>query len=177
MNRLALVALLGVIACGPGNRDGDMRGSADGGADDGDAAVGPDAMEACFDQTTTVDVEAQIQIEESCAIWNSLDELAGTATITRSGSTLTIDFENGVVFTGTVDASGAVSLTYAHDHTFTDNCGWRATETLVGQLDLASCDLTLDYDYVETVVIDNGGCASPCGAQADVTLDLTPIIL
>lgn len=171
-----LLAVLAVaaLACGPDDRD---PASVDA-AVDATVDAPPPAIDAppaqCFDEPLDVNVELQIQIEESCAIWNSLAELAGHATVTRAGTTLTIDFGNGVVFTGTV-TGGAVSLAYVHDHPFTDGCGWRATETLMGQLDPTSCNLTLGYDYVESVVINNGGCATPCSARADVDLQLTPI--
>jgi hypothetical protein len=175
MTRCAL-ALLAVacVACGPDDRD---PASSDAAVD---AAVDspPPAIDApparCYDEALVVNVELQIQIEQSCAIWNSLAALAGHATVTRAGMMLTIDFGDGVVFTGTV-VNGMVNLVYAHDHPFSDGCGWRATETLAGHLDPTSCNLTRRYDYVESVVIDNGGCATSCSARADVDLQLTPI--
>jgi hypothetical protein len=130
----------------------------------------------CYDTTTEVEVALQIQIQQSCAIWNSLAELSGRATVTRTSTMLTIDFGNGVMFSGTL-VNGTVNLVYTHQHTFTDGCGWQATETLAGQLDPASCNFTLSYDYVESVAINNGGCATPCSAQADVQLELKPVIL
>lgn len=160
-------ALLTFASCGPSTRDPGMPDA---------APHGPDAPPVCYDADTNVKVELAIQIEESCAIWNSLAELAGTATVSRAGNTLTIDFGNGVVFSGPV-IMGAVNLVYTHPHTFTDGCGWQATETFAGQLDPTSCNFSLRYDYVESVVMNNGGCATPCSAQADVTLELTPIIL
>ncbi|HVV88045.1 MAG TPA: hypothetical protein VHE35_33620 [Kofleriaceae bacterium] len=76
---------------------------------------------------------------------------------------LTIDFGDGVVFTGTV-VDGAVHLVYAHQHPFTDGCQWMATETLAGALDPTTCDFTLGYDYVESVVVSNDLCATPCSS-------------
>jgi hypothetical protein len=173
-----VISLVALAACGPGEREGGGQGMPDAAMD---AIIGvrldSTAPAECYASTTTVEVEAEIQIVQSCAVWNSLSELAGTATVTRTANNLSIDFGNGVLFTGTLGTSGAVYLTYVHDHPFTDGCGWRATETMIGQLDQTSCAFELDYDYVEAVVINNGGCASPCGAQANVTLDLTPIIL
>jgi hypothetical protein len=164
--------ILALAACGPNGRD---PGKPDAG---GDAKSGiPDGQQAqCYDGTTEVDVTLQIQIEESCAIWNSLAELGGRATVTRTATSLTIDFGNGVVFSGTLVA-GIVNLVYEHQHTFTDGCGWKATETMKGQLDPTSCNFSLGYDYVESVVVNNGGCATPCSAQANVTLELKPVIL
>lgn len=161
-----------LAACGPGEREGslpDAAADAKGIAPDGQAAQ-------CYSSGTDVEVALEAQIVQSCAIWNSLSELSGMARVSRTGNSITIDFGNGVVFTGTL-TMGAVSLVYVHPHNFTDGCGWQAEETLVGQLDPATCNFALTYDYVESVVVNNGGCASPCSAQADVTLDLTPIIL
>jgi hypothetical protein len=170
MHRRALL-FCALAACGPGDRDGS--------GDHPDAAINgrPDgAPMVCYEGATEVDVALTIQIEETCAIWNSLAELGGRATVTRTGTTLTIDFGNNVVFTGTL-ASNAVNLRYEHMHPFTDGCGWKATETLVGTLDPNSCNFALSYDYVESVVMNNGGCASPCSAMANVQLELKPVIL
>ena len=100
--------------------------------------------------------------------------LSGQATVSRSGTTLTIDFGDGVVFTGPL-TNGMVRLVYEHQHPFEDGCGWKATEVLTGQLDPTTCNFVLRYDYVEQVVTSDGSCATPCSAQADVDLQLTPI--
>jgi hypothetical protein len=174
MIRFALVTIALLAACGPSGRD---PGTPDAAAVVDAPAPRPDTQAAqCYEQTTEVEVALQIQIQQSCAIWNSLAELSGRATVTKSGTTLTIDFGNNVVFSGTL-INGTVNLVYAHQHTFTDGCGWKATETLAGQLDATSCNFTLSYDYVESVVINNGGCATPCSAQANVQLELKPVIL
>jgi hypothetical protein len=164
----ALLALLALASCGPGGRDP--------GTPDGSMQTSDTAPRVCYDVVTQVDVVLDIQIEESCAIWNSLSLLSGMATVSRTATAITIDFGDGVVFSGPL-INGAVDLVYKHDHTFTDGCGWRATETMRGTLDPIGCTFALDYDYVEAVVINNGGCASPCAANADVTLELNPIIL
>ena len=181
MRPRAVIATVGFVvrsACGPEAPDVDAAISWDAAAADAaspDAPVVPDAtVPACFEPSVDVEVTLEIQIEEACAIWNSLSLLSGMATVTRGGEILRIDFGDGVAFAGTV-VDGAVSLSYTHLHDFTDGCGWQATETLIGQLDEASCSLTLDYAYVETVVQDNGGCATPCAANADVTLGITVI--
>ena len=96
MLRPALLLLALAAACGPGDRDGSAPD-----ADTGiDATVPhPDGTPAqCYDTVTEVEVALQIQIQQSCAIWNSLAELSGRATVTRTATTLTIDFGNGVVF-------------------------------------------------------------------------------
>jgi hypothetical protein len=128
----------------------------------------------CLTGTTPVEVALDARIEEACAIWNSLDLLSGMATVTRTGDTLTIDFGDGVIFTGTVTGT-SVMLSYVHAHEFTDGCGWQAVETLAGTID-SDCSLSLTYDYVEAVAIDRGLCATPCSAEADVTLDVMPLI-
>ncbi len=135
-----------------------------------DGAVGP----YCLQGITSVNAALDVRTEESCAIWNSLAKMMGTATVTGSGDMLTIDFGNGVIFAGTV-TDGNVSLTYIQHHEFGDGCLWQAAETLAGQL-RDDCALSLTYTYVESVAVDRGHCASPCSATADVSLKLTPII-
>jgi hypothetical protein len=165
-----LVTVCVFAACGPAGRD---QSAFDAAPD----VITPDTAPAvCYAGATDVEVALQIQIQQSCAIWNSLSELAGKATVTRAGDSLTIDFGNGVVFAGTV-TMGNVHLVYTHPHNFTDGCGWQAKETMIGTLDPASCNFMLSYDYVESVVVNNGGCASPCSAMANVQLQLKPIIL
>lgn len=171
MRRL-LVGVALLASCGPTGRTPD------------DAALMPDGVMAtpdtgpqvCYEATTQVEVALAVQIEESCAIWNSLAKLAGTATVSRATNTISIDFGEGVIFAGPLTGN-SVMLVYTHNHPFTDGCGWRATETMRGTLDPVACTFMLDYDYVESVVQNNGGCASPCAANADVTLDLNPVIL
>ena len=172
MKRFALAGLL--AACGPGDREESSTADA---SVDGRTATIDAAPMVCYEGTTDVDVALQVQIEESCAIWNSLAELNGTARVTRAGTMLSIDFGNGVVFAGTVMANGSVNLSYVHQHPFSDGCGWQASETMIGQLVQMGCKLMLDYNYVESVVQSDGSCASPCSAMADVQLELTPIIL
>ena len=117
-----------------------------------------------------------LKIGASMFDWGRVRRLAvRRATVTRNGSSLSIDFGNGVVFSGTLVAN-SVDLRYEHQHPFSDGCQWRASETLEGTLDPASCNFSLRYDYVETP-ISTGPCAAPCSAQADVTLELKPVIL
>lgn len=169
--RLALPIIAVLAACGPNERDPVVS---DAGLD---STPSHDvAPQECYGGTTDVDVALQIQIQQSCAIWNSLAELDGRAKVTRAGTNLSIDFANGVVFSGTV-IGGVVKLVYAHQHPFSDGCGWKATETMDGQLDSSNCNLKLEYDYVESVVTSDGSCASPCSAQANVNLELKPVIL
>jgi hypothetical protein len=174
MIRPALLTMLAAAACGPDGRGGSTPDAST--AIDATVPVPDSTPAVCYAGPTEVEVALQIQIEESCAIWNSLAELSGRATVTRSANTLTIDFGNGVVFSGTL-VNGTVNLVYTHQHPFTDGCGWQAKETLLGTLDPTSCNFSLTYDYVESVVMNNGGCASPCSAQANVMLELKPVIL
>ena len=172
LRRPALLMVLVVTACGPDGRD---PGTVDA-ASDAAVAHADAAPMVCYAGPTEVEVALQIQIQQSCAIWNSLAELSGRATVTRGAGTLTIDFGNGVMFSGTL-AGNSVNLIYKHQHPFSDGCGWQATETLTGQLDPSSCNFSLSYDYAEMVVMNNGGCATPCSAMADVQLELKPVIL
>lgn len=135
-----------------------------------DGGPGMDAGPRLCLPTGTVGVDLRVEIEQGCAIWNSLDGIADTATITREESSLTIDFGSGVVFTGTV-LDGAVNLAYVHGHDFFDDCDWQATETLTGRVLDDDCAMSLSYDYEERV-LSGDGCASPCSAMANVTLDL-----
>jgi hypothetical protein len=170
--RLLAMVLVACAACGPENPGPDPA-RPDAAADANVVVVdGPEAQ--CYDEPVDVDVALQGQVVEACAIWNSLAQLAGRALVSRSGTTLMIDFQNGVVFSGTV-INGAVNLAYAHQHPFEDGCRWMATETLAGTLDPSTCNFSLTYSYVESIVMNNGACATPCSAQADVTLQLTPI--
>jgi hypothetical protein len=171
--RSLLLGIVVLASCGPAGRTpgDDMETPSDG------AMATPDSgPPVCYEATTQVEVALTVQIEESCAIWNSLAKLAGTATVSKATNTITIDFGEGVIFSGPL-VGNSVMLVYTHDHPFTDGCGWRATETMRGTLDPVACTFMLDYDYVESVVQNNGGCASPCAANADVTLDLNPVIL
>ena len=170
---LRLVLGIAVLAsCGPSGRPGDDTEM----PSDGSLATPDSGPRVCYDTTTQVEVALTVQIEQSCAIWNNLAKLSGTATVSKTGTTLTIDFGEGVIFSGPLTGT-SVTLVYTHDHPFSDGCGWRATETMRGTMDPVACTFALDYDYVESVVQNNGGCASPCAANADVTLDLNPIIL
>jgi hypothetical protein len=173
--RRCVFPLVFAAACGPGDRDDGGRTSIDASID-GNRVTSDATMPVCYASATDVEVDLTIQIEESCAVWNSLAELSGRATITRTATSVTIDFGGGVVFSGTLTGN-AVNLRYEHQHPFTDGCGWKATETLVGQLDPATCRFALSYDYTESVVQSDGSCASPCSAMADVQLELTPVIL
>lgn len=135
----------------------------------------PDAgPHVCFEHGVVADVAIDAVVVSSCAAWPSLDAMAGQATITRDGSNLEIDFEEGVVFAGTIE-DDQVSLTYVHQHPWSDNCTWQATETLIGTVDSA-CEMTLNYDYVESVAVSDGSCDSPCNGSSVVEFTFTPIV-
>jgi hypothetical protein len=129
----------------------------------------------CFEPSVMGDVMAGTPDIQSCAIWNSLAEMTGNVTLTRSGSMLTMAFMGGIAFTGTVTGSN-VSLTYYALHDFEDGCKWRATETLTGTLDPTTCVMNLGYAYVETVEVSNGACATPCTGTSNFSLQINPVI-
>lgn len=152
---------------------------ADPGAPDADydAMSSADATPAlCFEPSREVDVSLNIIAAPACATWNSLNSLPGPTVITRSGDVIMIDFGDGVVLTGTVSGM-MVTLTYAHQHPFSDNCTWEAVESLSGTLSEGDCVLDLSYTYGESVVASDGNCASPCPASGDVNLSISPIVV
>lgn len=157
-----------VVGCGPGSRDKpDASGDAPLVSD-----VGPSV---CYAPMVMGSVTPGTSTIQSCAIWNSVSKLTGGVTITRNATMLTMAFATGVTFTGTV-VGRDVELTYTHLHDFTDGCKWRATETLTGDLDPATCVMMVSYRYVETVEISNGACATPCGATGTFSLSVAPIL-
>jgi len=111
---------------------------------------------------------------QSCAIWNSVGSMTGDVTLSRTGDNVTMAFATGITFTGTITGTN-VMLTYWHLHDFSDGCKWRATETLTGTIDPQSCVMMLSYNYVETVEVSNGACATPCSGTADFSLQITPL--
>jgi len=171
--RLVLVVLC-AAACSGSSR---TRTHAEDGLDLGssDASQSSSSTE-CYDPAVEEMVVPGTSSVDSCAVWNSLAQMMGDVTIAASGSTLTMTFgSNGVVFTGTVDSSGNVTLVYTHLHDFTDGCEWRATETLTGTLSQASCMLSLSYSYAESVEVSNGACDTPCSGDGTFTFGLAPI--
>ncbi len=162
----AVLALAVVAACSPGSRPSTAMP---------DAPVTPDVAPAvCFEPSVTGTVTHGTPNIQQCAIWNSVANMTGDVTLTRTGDNLTMAFATGVTFQGTVTGT-QVHLVYSHLHDFTDGCQWRATETLDGTLDAQTCVMMLAYNYVETVEVSNGACATPCTGTADFALQITPI--
>jgi hypothetical protein len=161
--RIALV--LALAACGPGSR---------GGTSDAPNVVHDSTPAACFEPSVTGMTSTSGANIQQCAIWNSVAQMTGNVTLARTGDNLSMTFGSGIAFTGTVTGTH-VTLVYWHLHDFTDGCKWRATETLDGTLDPASCVMMLAYSYVETVEVSNGACATPCSGTADFALQITPI--
>ena len=161
------VLLFGLMACAPADR------SSEGGVDANRVARADAAPGGCFSGERVAAVDLEATVVSACAAWPSLDGMPGSATITRSGTTLTIDFGEGVVFAGTVNGS-SVSIAYVHEHPWSDGCGWQATESLSGTID-DGCSLNLRYDYTEGVVDSDGSCDSPCGASSDVVFHIDVI--
>ena len=173
LSAVLLLSLPGLAACGASDGGQDDAGSV---GDVPDAGRTPDAVgvQGCFTSVTDVAVSVQASVVSSCAAWPSLDGLPGTAHISRSGTQLTIDFEGGVVFVGTIDDGGAISLTYIHQHPWPDGCEYAATETLVGTID-ATCSMSLSYAYAESVAVSDGDCSGiseSCPASSEVSLTL-----
>ena len=161
------MVLAAIAGCSPSGRSGvtaDAASTSD--------AAGPTE---CFDPSVMGQVMAGTPDIQVCAIWNSLASMTGNVTLTRDHTNLTMAFGSGVTFTGTV-IDRNVMLTYFHLHDFSDGCKWRATETLDGDLDPTSCVMTLSYQYIETVEISNGACATPCTGTSNFSLQINPII-
>lgn len=168
--RIALVVVV-VAACSPSARGPTGQPDAQAhGSNAADAAPG-----LCFEPAITGTAATGNANVQACAIWNNVSRMTGTVTLTRTATTFSIDFANGLSFTGAITGN-AVSLTHVEPHSFTDGCGWQSTETLTGTVDPSTCVLSLAYDYAEMVVQDNGGCAMPCSGHADVSLQITPVV-
>ena len=133
------------------------------------------APSLCYEPSTSGTVTPGTSTLDSCAVWNSVSKMSGAVTLTRDPSHLTMAFATGPTFVGTVAARN-VNLTYFHLHDFSDGCKWRATETLTGDLDPASCVMTLSYHYVESVETSDGSCATPCTGTGSFSLQIAPIL-
>jgi hypothetical protein len=163
--------LLALAACSPSARQGTD------GLPDAPSTIAPDAgPSVCFEPSVTGTAMAGNGMVQDCAIWNHVADMTGQVTLTRTATTFTLSFANGLVFTGAISGT-SVTLTHVEPHSFSDNCGWQATETLTGTIDPTSCALSLSYAYAEMVVTDNGACATPCSGTADLMFVVTPILL
>jgi hypothetical protein len=111
---------------------------------------------------------------QSCAIWNNVANMSGTVTLARDQNNVTMTFSTGLMFSGTITGT-QVTLVHWELHDFSDGCEWRATETLSGTIDESTCVMMLHYAYVESVEVDNGGCATPCSGTANLTLQISPL--
>jgi hypothetical protein len=169
MIRSSCLAVAAVVAaCSPGPRGNGVDASNNGSnTHDGAPAV-------CYEPGVRGKVMAGTADIQDCAVWNSVASMTGDVTLTRTATSLTMAFDTGITFTGTVTGNN-VMLTYYQLHDFTDGCQWRATETLSGPMDPATCVMTLSYQYQETV--ESGDlCDSPCTGTADFNLSITPIL-
>lgn len=129
----------------------------------------------CFDPSITGTAMTGNANVQACAIWNNVSRMTGTVTLARTATTFSIDFANGLSFTGAITGN-QVSVTHVEPHTFEDGCLWQSTETLTGTVDPTTCVLALSYAYAEMVTQSNGACATPCAGTANVSLQITPII-
>jgi hypothetical protein len=160
--------LLVLAACAPARPDP--------GGSSIDAPIVHDAPapSVCYEPSVSGSVMPGMANLQSCAIWNNVANMTGTVTLSRTGEMLAMAFASGVSFAGTI-AGTSVTLTNSQLHSFTDGCTWRATETLSGTLDPASCVMTLSYAYNEMVAVSNGACATPCTGTADFSLQIAVI--
>jgi len=162
-----------MVACGPGSRDGGDPSKLDAAPIPHPEAGGPTV---CFEPSVTGTAMAGNGMVQDCAIWNHVSEMSGEVTLSRTASTFTLAFANGLTFTGPITGN-SVTLTHVEPHSYVDGCGWQATETLTGTIDPATCALGLSYAYAEMVVTDNGGCATPCSGSASLDFTVTPILM
>ena len=179
---LILLVVLSGPGCGSAERTtpswdaGGGEGSVDAGAGEGEQVDA--APQVCFVPAIAAEVALEATQVSACAAWPSLDAMPGDAVIRRDGEVLTIDFQDGVVFTGAVAAEGgteSVSLTHVHQHGWSDGCTWQATETLAGTI-AGDCSMSLRYDYAESVAVSDGACDTPCYASSDVTLEINVVV-
>jgi len=165
--RIALVSAV-LAACSPSPRAPVGQPDA--------ALVGTDGAPAvCFEPAISGTAMAGNTNVQDCAIWNNVARMTGGVTLTRTATSFSLDFADGLSFTGAITGN-QVQLTHVEPHTFSDGCLWQSTETLSGTVDPATCVLTLAYDYAEMVTQSNGACATPCSGHADVSLQITPIL-
>lgn len=168
-SRVRILLVLALAGCSP-SRGGDDTATPD-------AAKLPDGGPTlCFEPSISGTAMTGNAVVQDCAIWNNVSRMTGTVTLSRTATTFTMAFANGLAFTGAITGN-QVTLTHVEPHTFTDGCGWQSTETLTGTIDPATCVLSLSYAYAEMVVASNGACATPCSGTADVTLQVTPIVM
>lgn len=79
-----------------------------------------------------------------------------------AGGPATATFRNGV-YAGTVDADGAVSLSLRTRFHFDDGCDWSSSQSIRGSLEHG-----LNFEYSESPVAGQRGCAPPCHATGTV---------
>lgn len=165
----ALVAgLVSLAACSPSGRPQTSPDAAKPGTD-----APPSGL--CYSPSVTGMVMASNPNLQACAVWNNVAMMSGNVTLSRDTTSLTMAFANGLTFAGSVDTTNHVMLVHSDLHAWSDGCTWRATETLTGPLDPATCVMTLSYAYQETVEVSNGACDMPCTGTADFSLQITPL--
>jgi len=163
-----LLLVAAIAACSPSPRTQTAQ-------PDAPAVSSDSAPTVCFEPAITGTAMTGNANVQSCAIWNNVARMTGMVTLTRTATSFSLDFANGLSFTGAITGN-QVSLTHIEPHSFEDGCTWQSTETLTGTVDPTTCVLTLSYDYEEMVTVSNGACASPCTGMADVSLEITPIV-
>ena len=137
----------------------------------------PDAsLPLCYEPSEQATSNANSNGGEGCITWPSIDDLDSDLTITRSGTTISMDFGSGIVFNGTV-VNGVVEVIYTRQFPDPDNdadgCTWQADEALTGTLSESDCSLDLDYDYREFIAVSDGSCNIACGYPGSTQLTIT----
>lgn len=107
-------------------------------------------------------VVRQTQGASGCFIDERVTGAPGELRYPCAGGAATATFRNGV-YSGTVDADGAVSLSLRTRFHFDDGCDWGSSQTIRGSLERG-----LSFEYSESPVAGQRGCAPPCHATGAV---------
>lgn len=130
----------------------------------------------CYESSGPASSNANSNGGEGCITWPSIDDLDSDVTITRSGTTISIDFGSGIVFSGTV-VNGVVEVIYTRQfpdpENDADGCTWQADEALTGTLRESDCQLSLAYDYREFVAVSDGFCNGACDYPGSTSVVIT----
>jgi hypothetical protein len=160
---------------GPDARPGEVADAAN---DDGALPISIDANgdagTRCFEPTLEGEASYKKMGNAGCTSWSSLQDLEGEVLITRNGAMLSVEFEGGQLFVGTIDGN-TVTLVYSREEPTNDGCQWQADETLTGSLDESVCELSLDYAYLESVIVSDGFCDFACSYNGNGSVDIQPL--
>lgn len=104
----------------------------------------------------------QTQGASGCFIDERVTGAPGELRYPCAGGAATATFRNGV-FAGTVGANGEVSLSLRTRFHYGDGCDWTTAQSLRGALASG-----VTFEYSETPVPGQRGCARACHATGDV---------